>query len=180
MLFYQTKTILISTFITSKECSWIFVAWSAPCAEVWGCVIQGHKVHFPPSHFVCTLSTFNIFFIAVVSPLNNKSISWRMSLSYSSISELQLTQCPRFTRLGACIMGSNLGCHMWCITNLGELRTEFSFLCVHGQGVTDKKEVASDQFQLKTLPSPQKKTRVASYCCCKRHRPGLAKEFLKA
>lgn len=66
-----------------------------------------------------------------------------------------MTQCPRVTRLGPCIMGCNLRCHMWRITNLGELRTELSCLCE--QGVGNGKEVVPDQLQLRSLPFSHKK-----------------------
>lgn len=107
------------------------------------------------------------FAAAAVLPLDDKH-NYRNfsegSPSYNSTAELQMTQCPRVTRLGPCITGCNLRCHMWYITNLGELRTELSCLCE--QGVGNGKEVAPDQLQLRSLPfsHKKKKTRMESQC----------------
>lgn len=193
MLLSQIKTVLISTFIISKEChsrlvfcgmvypGYVVMSGLPHCTGLRRCHLRSQgALH----HQSLTLCLKPFFFVVVVLPLHNKSNYWNYpeeSLSYSSILEFQMIHCPRFTRLGPCITGSNLRCHMWCITELGELRTEFSFLCAHGQGVTNEKEVSPDQLQPKTLPYPQaknKNTLMVTYLyhfCWKWHYSGSAK-----
>lgn len=117
----------------------------------------------------------------VVSPLNKQSNYWNCTEESLSLTTV-LQSCRWSTDLQPPVWAhvlqvNNLRCQ------LGELRTEVSLPCVHGQGVTNDKEMSPAQLQLKTLPSPQEKgTHMVTYhyhFCWKQYYPGSAKGVLK-